>query len=77
MPIYDATLAVIGIMLTISGVWWKATHSARRWLLILLLAIFVVSWESVPLAMATRVQFMTLLFTGLWILQYKALGVMR
>lgn len=77
MPIYDATLAVIGIMLTISGVWWKATHSARRWLLILLLAIFVVSWESVPLAMATRVQFMTLLFTGLWILQYKALGVLH
>jgi hypothetical protein len=76
MPIYDATLAVIGIMLTISGVWWTATYRTRRWLLILLLAIFVVSWESVSLAMATRVQFMTLLFTGLWILQYRSLEVL-
>lgn len=72
-PIYDATLAVIGTMLTISGAWWKLTQTARTWLLMLLLAILAVSWESVGLAVATHVQPMTLLFTGLGLMQYRAL----
>jgi len=73
-PIYDATFAVIGIMLTISGAWTKATQNTRLWLMALLLSIFAVSWEAVALAEATRVQFMTLLFIGLGILQFRALA---
>jgi hypothetical protein len=73
-PIYDATLVVIGIMLTISGLWRNATPNNRSWLLILVFAIFIAPWECAAIAVATRVQVMTLLFTALGIMQYRGLG---
>lgn len=72
-PIYDATLVVLGIMLTIAGT-RMANENTRSEFLLLFLAIFCVSWVSASLAIATRVQCTTLLFMVLGILQCRTLG---
>lgn len=62
VPMYDSVLVVTSVVLTIGALREVRAHAAGRWIMLLGMAIFVVSWKSEEIAKAHGVQWLTVLF---------------
>jgi hypothetical protein len=72
VPIYDSTLVVLSLIVTAGALKQIRAGLIHRNFKILWLLILAGSWFTVPVASATGIQLLTLLFTALGILQFAA-----
>ena len=76
VPIYDSILVALSILMT-AGVMQSISGVApRRWFTATWILILICSWFSVPLSRASGIQFMTLLFASLGLLQFVLLATL-
>jgi hypothetical protein len=61
VPIYDAVLVSLALMLTLRAIEESKQHAAARWVVLLGVLLFLASWITVPVAAAHGVQILSVL----------------
>ena len=69
VPIYDAVLVIIAIVLTMGALRDMAWERAKSWLLLTAILIFALSWRTESIAHAHRIQLLTVMLLVLGVLQ--------
>ena len=74
VPMYDSVLVVIGAMLTLGAVKELKWDGAVRWVMAVLVLVFVVSWVTYDFAQAHRIQLLSVAFAVLGLTQLYLLA---